>query len=783
MDTQNSETNSIEGCNSVLKNNRGNLYNDDSLGPLPPNWERAQTENGEVYFIDHNTGSSSWLDPRLSKFQKKSLEDCGDDELPFGWDIVFDPQYGTYYIDHVNRKTQYENPVLQAKRMSEKERQKGNNIRNNFTNDPSQLIGERIVTNIVKSSKGFGFTIIGGDNSNCEFLQIKNILPSGPAWNDGKLKTGDVLVNVNFICVLGFSHHEMINIFQSIPPDGYAIIEVCRGYPLPPDDPKNTEIITISAVDGQQVNPNILDYNMPEILHFKIIKSENGFGFTIADSFQGQKVKKILDSDTCQHVLVGDILISINGIDVKAMSHNQVVDVLKDCPKNAETSIKVLRSKSSSRYRKYNDMFNNSSNTFNFLNRSKTPTADLYSTEPKTILPIRPKTPLVDTRSRFIAPSNEINVTELEASVHMDINKNSNFRVYKSEQKFLDNVSMTDDISNLTNKLNKWNIESNIYENKSETSKETKQYLENVPESIYSISSNNYAASISNHCVENDYPHENCFCYECQDFNERKQVHNQSNYYSLPPQMNDNVGKRLNEFINDRRFNNMHEGQNLPSNHWEWHQKETSKNDEQVLEITLERQVSGFGFRIVGGTEEGSPITVGHIVPGGAADLDGRIRTGDEIIFINEISLNQASHQRVVQLMIEAGIQGHVALVVKRRAIHHPYDVYVTRHENEGFGFVIISSSSQIYGSTIGKLIPGSPAERSGDLKIGDLIVAVNGINIIGMSHGEVVNLIKESGLQVQLTIDNPRDHRLLDAQLREKINNNSTINHFPIVC
>ena len=29
---------------------------DDGLGPLPPNWEKAHTDKGEPYFIDHNTG-------------------------------------------------------------------------------------------------------------------------------------------------------------------------------------------------------------------------------------------------------------------------------------------------------------------------------------------------------------------------------------------------------------------------------------------------------------------------------------------------------------------------------------------------------------------------------------------------------------------------------------------------------------------------------------------------------------------------------------------------------
>lgn len=55
--------------------------------------------------------------------------------------------------------------------------------------------------------------------------------------------------------------------------------------------------------------------------------------------------------------------------------------------------------------------------------------------------------------------------------------------------------------------------------------------------------------------------------------------------------------------------------------------------------MTLERQALGFGFRIVGGTEEGSQVTVGHIVPGGAADEDHRVATGDEILSIDGVNV------------------------------------------------------------------------------------------------------------------------------------------------
>ena len=71
--------------------------------------------------------------------------------------------------------------------------------------------------------------------------------------------------------------------------------------------------------------------------------------------------------------------------------------------------------------------------------------------------------------------------------------------------------------------------------------------------------------------------------------------------------------------------------------------------------VTLERHDTGFGFRIVGGTEEGSQVSIGHIVPGGAADLDGRLHTGDEIIYVDGQQVIGSSHHHVVQLMSQAG--------------------------------------------------------------------------------------------------------------------------------
>lgn len=65
----------------------------------------------------------------------------------------------------------------------------GNNL---FTTNPHKLVGERIRSTLVKSIRGLGFTIVGGDDSKEEFLQIKSVVPNGPAWLEGKLQTGRV---------------------------------------------------------------------------------------------------------------------------------------------------------------------------------------------------------------------------------------------------------------------------------------------------------------------------------------------------------------------------------------------------------------------------------------------------------------------------------------------------------------------------------------------------------------------------------------------------------------
>ncbi|KAM9236345.1 protein WWC2 [Leptosomus discolor] len=88
--------------------------------PLPHGWEEARDYDGKVFYIDHNTKQTSWIDPRDRLTKPLSFADCVGDELPWGWEAAYDPQIGVYYIDHINQTTQIEDPRKQWRREQER---------------------------------------------------------------------------------------------------------------------------------------------------------------------------------------------------------------------------------------------------------------------------------------------------------------------------------------------------------------------------------------------------------------------------------------------------------------------------------------------------------------------------------------------------------------------------------------------------------------------------------------------------------------------------------------
>ena len=48
---------------------------DDGLGPLPAGWAKSYDDNGKLYFIDHNTKSTTWNDPRRGEATRRCAGD------------------------------------------------------------------------------------------------------------------------------------------------------------------------------------------------------------------------------------------------------------------------------------------------------------------------------------------------------------------------------------------------------------------------------------------------------------------------------------------------------------------------------------------------------------------------------------------------------------------------------------------------------------------------------------------------------------------------------------
>ncbi|KAL5503188.1 hypothetical protein EMCRGX_G010100 [Ephydatia muelleri] len=79
--------------------------------------------------------------------------------------------------------------------------------------------------------------------------------------------------------------------------------------------------------------------------------------------------------------------------------------------------------------------------------------------------------------------------------------------------------------------------------------------------------------------------------------------------------------------------------------------------------VEIERTPEGFGFNIMGGKEQKCPIYISRIIPGGYAEKHGGLRRGDQILSIGGESLEDANHEKAVDLL--KNTDGKIKLIVK----------------------------------------------------------------------------------------------------------------------
>ncbi|XP_040425889.1 E3 ubiquitin-protein ligase NEDD4 isoform X2 [Cygnus olor] len=106
-----------QATSSDLPQQSSNQQPEMEQGFLPKGWEVRHAPNGRPFFIDHNTKTTTWEDPRLKipahLRRKTSLDPVDLGPLPPGWEERTHTDGRVFFINHNTKKTQWEDPRLQ----------------------------------------------------------------------------------------------------------------------------------------------------------------------------------------------------------------------------------------------------------------------------------------------------------------------------------------------------------------------------------------------------------------------------------------------------------------------------------------------------------------------------------------------------------------------------------------------------------------------------------------------------------------------------------------------
>ena len=86
--------------------------------PLPQGWEERQTPDGRPYFVDHNSRTTTWVDPRLANASRSVFSSTNTQTalnlgpLPSGWEMRMTSSERIYFVDHNTRTTSWDDPRM-----------------------------------------------------------------------------------------------------------------------------------------------------------------------------------------------------------------------------------------------------------------------------------------------------------------------------------------------------------------------------------------------------------------------------------------------------------------------------------------------------------------------------------------------------------------------------------------------------------------------------------------------------------------------------------------------
>ncbi|KAM3834093.1 disks large homolog 1 isoform 5-T5 [Vipera latastei] len=248
---------------------------------------------------------------------------------------------------------------------------------------------------------------------------------------------------------------------------------------------------------------------------------------------------------------------------------------------------------------------------------------------------------------------------------------------------------------------------------------------------------------------------------------------------------------------------------------------------ERVVDIKLVKgPKAGLGFSIAGGVGNqhipgDNSIYVTKIIEGGAAHKDGRLQIGDKLMAVNSVCLEEVTHEEAVAALKNTSdfvylklakptsmfindaygppeitgsysqpAENHVspsgylgqplppasteryspapkAVLGEDKTAREPRKLVLHRGST-GLGFNIVGGEDG-EGIFVSFILAGGPADLSGELRKGDRIISVNGVDLKAATHEEAAAALKNAGQSVTIVAQyRPEEYGRFEAKIHD---------------
>ncbi|XP_056895366.1 disks large homolog 1-like isoform X4 [Takifugu flavidus] len=249
---------------------------------------------------------------------------------------------------------------------------------------------------------------------------------------------------------------------------------------------------------------------------------------------------------------------------------------------------------------------------------------------------------------------------------------------------------------------------------------------------------------------------------------------------------------------------------------------------ERIMDIKLVKGPKGLGFSIAGGVGNqhvpgDNGIYVTKIIEGGAAHKDGRLQIGDKLVAVNSSCLEEVTHEDAVAALkstpdvVYLRVAKHTSLFINDNFpppdVTNSYSSHQDNHispymsgsqsvspaplttprysplprtitgEEEisreprrvvlqrgstGLGFNIVGGEDG-EGIFISFILAGGPADLCGELRKGDRILSVNGVDLSSATHEQAAAALKNAGQTVTIVAQyRPEEYSRFEAKIHD---------------